>query len=32
MFAAVSIVGACAASRMIETRGQRLEDVSEPRA
>ena len=30
MFAAVSIVGAFAASRMIETRGQRLEDVSEP--
>lgn len=31
-FAAVSIVGAFAGSRMIETRGQRLEDVSEPRA
>jgi MFS transporter, putative metabolite:H+ symporter len=29
MFAAVSVVGAFAASRMIETRGQRLEDVSE---
>jgi putative MFS transporter len=28
MFAAVSIVGACAASRMIETGGQRLEEIA----